>query len=73
MEKHKRIGKNIFVSVLPWSNGKFVIQASGGTSSNFFRGRSNPTSFNNALKAFKRLRTKKKIGRFILKNRAELK
>jgi hypothetical protein len=68
MEKHKKIGKNIFVSILPWSNGKFVIQASGGTKEVFFRGRSKPISFKKAIKGFKDIKTKRKTGKFIKKN-----
>jgi len=68
MEKYKKIGKNIFVSVLPWFNDKFVVQASGGTPQMFFRGRSKPINFNSAIKAFRKIKTKTGAGRFIHKN-----
>lgn len=71
MEKHKKIGKDIFVSLLPWGNEKFVVQASFGTKKNFVRGISNPMRFETTLKIYKNMRKKTDVGKFMLKRRIE--
>jgi hypothetical protein len=69
VEKHKQIGKDIFISLLPWTSEKFVVQATFGDKRNYIRGRSVPYKFKTAMSIYKNMRKKTEVGMFLMKNR----